>query len=903
MERNNKPSKSNVAVIESLQSLQDFASKYRERINIKSDEEKKKEESFVKEYLKNNQTTSIQDQIAETLRLAKIKEEQKRKVEIARKEYKIELEKIQKARIDFYDLELEELINYEKTVAQYVEEEMRMEILEKETKLIIEKEEWKRQEKEKHLALCRQQEAERLRQDEEVRLAAERKMKERILRELQSIRQMESDSAAKIKKTEEGRTICGQKDNLVEKQIEDEKRNQLTTIKLVQEEAKKMTFTAAMKDFLKQKVTKKRTEPREIPVEVNENQDDIEVKEEDNHQRLRMIIEDDKKKAEEIMIKRRQEEELYCALRREAEARQEEFYLEMKKQDQQNKVQSLQCDLEHKKENLRKIDFESPVNRSLLLPLLAKFEQLTRLSEQEKVLSEKITRNQKKKRNFKKKSKQILNKIISNIQHSQDLTGREIKPELNQQDVMKNYLLSQVLFDKEENLKSVNKTPADERLNSATNIELEQRNFAAYKEDMEKYLQFVGTEDEQTTRGRQEKKTFAKPLQTCHVKEMKEKLTDEKVQNKSSIVPQKLCDSQLLFTNQSKSHGKNNPVARIMDKKIFEETRKKFNEEVGAQNLSLIQEKKNEIVSQIKQKLDDIDGNMDFDTGSNERICDDKQKYFTVDESNVEMEDYVPKWIQVFLDRNSVKEKKEGIEDSKMSISEKENKISTFTDNENQDDKIDDTFDLNVYEEITDGQDQVNSDLQSDSNEGQIVEREEMKWKEAAADLNTTTAPSSPGNTLGTDPNTEFGNNLNGFLLSSSVSEHVQSYLDLIDDVPGKRETRKKLTLNKISQIDRNCVENLFIDSNAEKPKPMMKVHKLSKSLNFLNDHSKCEESSRKHKKRETLVKTNDYVNKVCLHDAIQDDYEVMKNKVKKKLFEDPWKKVEKETPFEKIGI
>ena len=51
------------------------------------------------------------------------------------------MEKIQKARIDFFDLELEELINYEKTVAQYVEEEMRMEILEKETKLIIEKEE------------------------------------------------------------------------------------------------------------------------------------------------------------------------------------------------------------------------------------------------------------------------------------------------------------------------------------------------------------------------------------------------------------------------------------------------------------------------------------------------------------------------------------------------------------------------------------------------------------------------------------------------------------------------------------------------------------------------------------------------------------------------------------------
>ena len=113
---------------------------------------------------------------------------------------------------------------------------------------------------------------------------------------------------------------------------------------------------------------------------------------------------------------------------------------------------------------------------------------------------------------------------------------------------------------------------------------------------------------------------------------------------------------------------------------------------LGAQNLSLIQEKKNEIVSQIKQKLDDIDSNMDFDTGSNERICDDKQKHFTVDESNVEMEDYVPKWIQVFLDRNYVKEKKEGIEHSKMSISEKENKISTFTDNENKDDKISSYF-------------------------------------------------------------------------------------------------------------------------------------------------------------------------------------------------------------------
>ena len=396
---NNKPIKSNTAVIASLDSLQDFALKYEDRINTQREEEKKKEDSFVKEYLKNNKNISIEEQIAQTLRLAKIKEDEKRKLEAEKLKHKRELENINEATVDFFTWELGLMTKYEEVVGQYVEELVIMETLERETNLIIEREERKRREKEELLERCRLQEAERARAAEEERRLAEKEMKEKILAELQSLQEMESKFALKIKKAEEEKQTVQTQENLPENQetICEERKKAAETVKLVEAEAKRMTFTAAMKDFVKQKVNKKKTEPKESAAVVKTDEKDRSDIEEKQNEKLRRIIEDDKRRSEEILEKRRYEEELYNALRKEAEVRQTEFYEEMRKEEQRNKINSLtSCTIESKQVDLNKMDFEKQINRSMLLPLLARFEQLSRIN----VLTEKISKNQKRKSNF-----------------------------------------------------------------------------------------------------------------------------------------------------------------------------------------------------------------------------------------------------------------------------------------------------------------------------------------------------------------------------------------------------------------------------------------------------------------------------------------------------------------------
>ena len=84
-----KPSiKSNTAVIESLNNLHDYASQYKERLGQKDEEQKKKEDEQIQKYLQRNKNMSIQEQIAETLRQAKIKEEAKKNEEQKKKKDK-----------------------------------------------------------------------------------------------------------------------------------------------------------------------------------------------------------------------------------------------------------------------------------------------------------------------------------------------------------------------------------------------------------------------------------------------------------------------------------------------------------------------------------------------------------------------------------------------------------------------------------------------------------------------------------------------------------------------------------------------------------------------------------------------------------------------------------------------
>ena len=981
----NKPSKSNTAVIASLDSLKDFASKYEDRINIQCEEEKKKDDSFVKEYLKNNKNISIQEEIARTLRQAKLKEEEKRKLEAEKLKNKRELENINRATVDFITGEFDEMMKYEDVVGQYVEELVRMEKLEKETNLIIEREERKREEKQRLLENCRLLEAERAREAEEKRRLAEREMKERIMAELQSLQEMENMSTQKIKKAEKEKKTCQIQTNLTEKHETnwEERRKAAEKVKLVEEEAKRMTFTAAMKDFVKQKVNKKTVEPKESPAVVLKDEKYESVNEENHNEKLRKIIEDDKRRSEEILQRRRQEEEFYKALRNEAELRRTEFYEEMRKEEHRNKINSLaNCPIESKQINLNNIDFEKKINRSVLLPLLARFEQLSRINLQEKILTEKINKNQKRKYNFKKRSKQMLNKIVSNLRRNDELPkaveSKEEEAE-NQQDIMKNYLLSKVLFDQEENLKSVSKNPTEVKLSSMTNeLEMEQKHFATYKQNMEEYLDFVCSPDELKIKKETESnlQNFVKPSSSNHVKEMKEKLQHEKVEKKLSTVPEKLSSSKLLFTNQNKTAGKNNQQASVIDRGTFEKTRQQWNNLGKEENLSHIQERKNEIVLEIKQELEAINSQIGSDQDQDIQSDDEQTKEVEKVKEEEKEEEYVPKWIQVFLDRTNEKNIPstfgstfDSREEKERSIDEETGRIETgevtgagsggedkLTQEKREPgvfktkiEKLKDLFASSRCSSEAEFRDKLRippmagtqdrrtklearskgdekpsklglerpkkkiidvssiTELCSDSVDKNILNKQEFKWKMKTKESDLTKFSTSQeviainSNLEVEDSSEEIETDLTRM---SEYAKNIQSYIDLISDEPlsSKQDskTEKNCKLNKISRIDRNYIENTFVDSNKRKPAlTKMNIGKLSKSLTFLNEPSEHDDSIRKPKNKDNLKITNIDRKKVDLFDTNLTSpvkEEDVKTKVKKKLFEDPWKTICQET-------
>ena len=181
-------SKSNTEVLKSLNSLQAYAEQFHERIGDKDETEKKKEEDAVKRYLQIKTKMTIQEQIAETLRLAKIKEEEKEKEKAKQKKHDQMLKEIDNAQIKFYDNEYQVIDEYEENIANFLLDEIRMDELERETRIIIEREERKRREKEELLQRLREQEEKRKKEEEERKLQAEKDMKEKIMRELQMLK-------------------------------------------------------------------------------------------------------------------------------------------------------------------------------------------------------------------------------------------------------------------------------------------------------------------------------------------------------------------------------------------------------------------------------------------------------------------------------------------------------------------------------------------------------------------------------------------------------------------------------------------------------------------------------------------------------------------------------------------
>ena len=519
---------SNHAVIESLNSLQTYAAQYKDRLGSKSEEQKKKEEDFVKSYLQKNKTLSIQEQIAETLRLAKIKEDEKKKLEQKRQREKEIVENIDRSQLEFYSMEIETIDRIEEDVAQFIADQIKMERDARETQIIIEREEKKRKEKEELLFHLRKQEEERKIKLALERAKAEQEMKEKIMRELQILQSSAKKDSSRIKEDEkqrESERLKKEKEEQEKEELKQAEKKRLAELEkrnLVKEEAKKITFLSAMKDFVKQKTNIKKKECVKESSELIGNNEESKEEAKEQCEKLRIMLEHDRQISMELQDKRKKEQEKLALSRRQEDERRAQLYEEVKRLENEKRLKQLE-----KLENESKREGESfgnkpAIERTMLLPLLHKFEQLSKLAKEEEVVIKRVKR-EKKRLQAKSKSKLLLNKVIASIPKSlNNVSGvKEIKNDLNStKDEMKNYLISHILFDEGEGVHSLEKEvikSQELKIKECQDneLELESKLFETYKQNMEEYLGIV-CEDKHFDQGCQSNK-----VSTLDVKKIK----------------------------------------------------------------------------------------------------------------------------------------------------------------------------------------------------------------------------------------------------------------------------------------------------------------------------------------------------------------------------------------------
>ena len=124
--------------------------------------------------------------------------------------------------------------------------------------------------------------------------------------------------------------------------------------------------------------------------------------EDKTNERLRSILEDDKIIAQKLFDKRKEEEELLEQMVKEADERRAELYEEAKLMEHRKKLEQLE---RQKVEDVleEKPIFTKSLESSMLLPLLSKFEALSKIAEQEENAQKRILRRERKKRTFKNK--------------------------------------------------------------------------------------------------------------------------------------------------------------------------------------------------------------------------------------------------------------------------------------------------------------------------------------------------------------------------------------------------------------------------------------------------------------------------------------------------------------------
>lgn len=694
-------SENNAAVISSLDSLKNYAARYHERENT-TEEEKKKEETIVKENVKKATKMTIQEQIAETLRLAKEKETEKLRVGKEFKLKKEEDEKIVSAIQEFTESEWLDISYWEESKIDFYTEEIQMEILAQETQAIIEKEEKRRKEKEQLLEMLREKERENQRLAEEAKLKVEQEMKAKIMEELDKIRQLQECQSLKIKedenKKDNEREIARQKEVEDERmtQMKDEeerKRKEYLKIQKVSEEAKKMTQEAALKAMCNEESSNQMKQENNI-IEHEKDVDNKDMFDEKKQrgEEIRLILEGDRKIASAILEKRRLEEEEFCKIRKEAETRRSEEIEQQKKKDHQIKIDKISPTKQentHKKEDR----LERPKKSLSSNPLARKFEELALLAINENQLQNdlkmKRQKSRLKKQSILNKSKQILNKISQKLRRSQNIEHMskenitenngfhnvEINIEEERKQAMQNYLISQVLFDGKEDVKSMpvvqemEITECENRNEPDDDFELKKQQafFDAYKQNMEEYLNFV-------CEGKERKSVVKKETQRCNkidpncldvniIKRQFEEYKDYKPEKAElNLDVRKLSSSKLSFADkrhESVDQTKKTCVPVIIDKAAFDRTVGLFEQdklkEENEKKLAEIKIKKQELINVVKNELRDL--GLAPSSMSKRKQKDINQVYEkkNINETKVnieEKEDVAPKWIQVFLEKS-----------------------------------------------------------------------------------------------------------------------------------------------------------------------------------------------------------------------------------------------------------
>ena len=125
------------------------------------------------------------------MRIAKLKEEEKKKAELKKKRDKEISNMISDSFQEIHEREIEIFDHYEAELAQFILHQIQMDIEAKEIEVIIQREEQKRKEKERLLNELRMQEEERKKIIAEEREKDEKEMKERVFKELQLIKELE----------------------------------------------------------------------------------------------------------------------------------------------------------------------------------------------------------------------------------------------------------------------------------------------------------------------------------------------------------------------------------------------------------------------------------------------------------------------------------------------------------------------------------------------------------------------------------------------------------------------------------------------------------------------------------------------------------------------------------------